>query len=314
MRLPAGRAHPGLGITLLLCAVCCFAGLDTSTRYLGQFLPVLVFFWWRYTFQASVMAVWLAVWPSRQSAGRAVNFRTTQPRFQLLRGLLLLATSAMSFYGLQRMPVPEFTAISMIAPLLVVVLAAWHLHEPVTPLRWALVAGGCIGMLIIVRPGSGVFGWAVAFPLAGALSYAYFQVLTRKLAGHESPYTTHFYTGLVGAAALTPVLVASGVPLATVLQSAAPRTLLVLFGLGLFATAGHLLLILALRVADTASLMPFVYVQIAAAAGLAWWVFGHLPDGWAVLGMAVIAGCGAASVWLNVRQIPAAPAPTSSVG
>jgi drug/metabolite transporter (DMT)-like permease len=312
--LPTGRAHPGLGITLLLCAVCCFAALDTSTRYLGQFLPVLVFFWWRYTFQAGVMAVWLATRRSGAGSGWSASFRTSQPKFQLLRGLLLLATSAMSFYGLQRMPVPEFTAISMIAPLLVVVLAAWHLHEPVSPLRWALVAGGCIGMLIIVRPGSGVFGWAVTFPLTGALSYAYFQVLTRKLAGHESPYTTHFYTGLVGTAALTPVLLASGVPLVQVLQTAAPRTLAVLLALGLLATAGHLLLILALRVANTASLMPFVYVQIAAAAGLAWLVFGHLPDGWAVLGMAVIAACGAASVWLNVRQIPAVPVPTSSAG
>ena len=59
-------------------------------------------------------------------------------------------------------------------------LAAWFLHEPVSPLRWALVCGGFVGALIVIRPGSGLFGWAVLFPLAGAFTYAAFQVLTSK--------------------------------------------------------------------------------------------------------------------------------------
>ena len=85
-------------------------------------------------------------------------------------------------------------------------LAATVLRETVSRLRWALVFGGFAGALVVIRPGSGAFGWVVALPLLGAVAYASFQVLTSRLAGAESPFTTHFWTGLVGTVVLWPVL------------------------------------------------------------------------------------------------------------
>lgn len=297
------RQRPLLGVGLVVLAVSCFATMDSTSRYLGGFMPVLLFFWARYVFQAVTMGVWLGV-----SGGRAA-FRTAQPRFQVVRGLLLAATSAMSFYGVQHMPVPEFTAINMLTPLLVIVLAGWWLHEHVSALRWALVAGGFAGALIVIRPGSGVFGWAVLFPLAGAFTYASFQVLTRRLAGSESPYTTHFYTGLTGTLLLTPVLWASPLPVWATLQATPAWGIGLMLAIGALGTVGHLLLILALGMAPTATLMPFVYVQIAVATVLGWLIFRQVPDGWAFVGMGVIAACGAAGAWLNVRSAPTRPAP-----
>ena len=176
-----------------------FAGMDTGVRLLAGALPVLLMLWLRYAFQAMVMALWLALSPSG-------SFRAAHPRFQLLRGSLLLLTSAMIFIGLRYMPVPELTSISMLAPLLVTLLAAWLLHESVSPLRWLLVGGGLVGALIVIRPGAGIFGWAVLFPLAGAFANAAFQVLTSRMSALDNPYTTHFWTGLVGALLLTPLL------------------------------------------------------------------------------------------------------------
>ncbi|HEX5687163.1 MAG TPA: DMT family transporter [Ideonella sp.] len=282
-------------MTLIALAASCFATMDSSSRYLGGFMPVLLFFWARYGFQATVMAVWLAV----RGGWRA--FATTHPRFQFIRGGLLAATSAMSFYGVQQMPVPEFTAINMLTPLLVIVLAGWWLHEKVSPLRWALVAGGFIGALIVIRPGSGVFGWAVLFPLAGALFYASFQVLTRRLSGSESPYATHFYTGLTGTLILTPFLLASPIPVWATLQVAPAWQIGLMLTIGALGTVGHLFLILALGLAPTATLMPFVYLQIAVATIAGWLIFRQVPDGWAFVGMGVIAACGAAGAWLNMR-------------
>lgn len=289
--------RPLLGVFLIVCMAACFASMDTSIRYLGAFLPVLLILWARYTTQATVMAVWLLARGS---------FRCAHPRFQLLRGALLLATSAMSFFGVQYMPVPEFTAINMLTPVLVTLLAAWLLHEPVSRLRWALVWGGFAGALIVIRPGSGLFGWAVLFPLCGALTYASFQVLTSRLASQESPYTTHFYTGLTGTLLLTPVLLASPIDVGAALAAASPGQWGLLATIGLLGTTGHLLLILALGMAPTATLMPFIYLQIGMAAAIGWLVFRTVPDGWSWAGMAVIAACGATSAWLNLRK-PVSP-------
>jgi drug/metabolite transporter (DMT)-like permease len=229
-----------------------------------------------------------------------------------MRGGLLAATSSMSFYGVQYMPVPEFTAINMLTPLLVIVLAGWFLHERVSPMRWALVVGGFAGALIVTRPGSGVIGWAAIFPLAGAFSYAGFQVLTRRLSGSESPITTHFYTGLVGSLLLTPVLLLSPVPVLATLAAAPAWQIGLMLLIGALGTTGHLFLILALGMAPTAVLMPFIYLQIAVATLLGWLIFHQVPDGWALVGMGVITACGAAGAWLNMRSSKTPPNPVAA--
>ena len=290
------RSHkPALGIGLMVASAACFASLDTTTRYLGALLPVQLMLWSRYAVHAAVMAVWLGL------TGRG-QFRAANLRFQLLRGALLLGSSTLAFHGLQHMPVAEFTAIVMLTPVLVTVLAAGFLHERVSLLRWALVCGGMAGALIVIRPGSGLFGWTVLLPLAAAFSNAAFQVLTSKHGRHESALTTNFYTGLTGTAILTPIVLTSHVDITGLLAAAPAQQLGLLLALGSFGTAGHLLLIMSLGRAGTATLMPFVYTQIAFAALVGWLVFRASPDFWGWTGMAVIAVCGAASAWLNIRE------------
>lgn len=296
MNAVAGAAQrPWLGITLLLGATLCFAAMDNAVRHTGRYLPVLLLLWLRYATQAGVMGLWL----SRQ--GRSA-LRTAHPRFQLARGALLLATSAFSFFAVQHMPVAEFTAINMLTPVLVTLLAAWLLKEQVGPLRWALVLGAFTGALIVMRPGSGLFGWAVLLPLCAACTYASFQFLTAKLAALENPYTTHFYTGLIGALLLLPVLLASPIDIDGQLLHASALTWLLIALIGLLGTGGHLLLILALGCAPASRLVPFMYLQIAHAALFGWLLFGDLPDRWGWIGMAVIAVCGGTTAWLNTRH------------
>jgi drug/metabolite transporter (DMT)-like permease len=140
------------------------------------------------------------------------------------------------------------------------------------------------------------------FPLLMALCYGAFQVLTSRLASLESPYTTHFYTGFSGAVLVTPLLLFHAGDYVAAAQVVPMSRLLLVLGIGAFATTGHLFLIFAFGVAPMATLMPFVYTQIAFALGVSWLVFRHVPDGWAWVGMAVIAACGAVSAWLNARQ------------
>ncbi len=296
--MTAAAPRPGLGIGLVLLMGACFAVSDTLIKYLGGWLPVLFLLWARYAIQAGAMAIWLARRGWR-------GFATAHPRFQWMRGALLLVTSGMSFFGLQLMPVAEFTALGMLTPVVVTMLAAWVLHEPVSRMRWALVCGGFVGALIVIRPGSGVFGWAAIFPLLMALCYGCFQVLTSRLASLESPYTTHFYTGFSGAVLVTPLLLLHAGDYLAAAQAVPTAKLLLVLGIGAFATAGHLCLIFAFGHAPMATLMPFVYTQIAFALAVSYIVFRHVPDGWAWVGMAVIAACGAVSAWLNARQASA---------
>jgi drug/metabolite transporter (DMT)-like permease len=250
--------RPWLAVGLLLAATLCFSTMDNAVRHAGRLMPVLLVLWLRYCTQAVVMGAWLL----RQGMA---GFRTVHPRFQGARGALLLATSAFSFWSVQLMPVAEFTAINMLTPVLTTLLAAWLLKEPVNALRWALVLGAFVGALIVMRPGSGLFGWAALLPLCGAVTYASFQVLTSKLSALESPLTTHFYTGLIGSTLLSAVVLAGPLDVDGALLAATPSTWAWLIGIGLLGTFGHLLLIMALGRAPASRLVPFMYVQIAAA-------------------------------------------------
>ncbi len=228
----------------------------------------------------------------------------------MLRGALLLVTSALSFFGLQHMPVAEFTAIGMLTPLLVTLLAALLLREPCRRCAGLLVAGGFVGALIVVRPGSGLFGWAVLLPLAMAFTYASFQVLTSKPAALEHPLTTHFYTGLVGTL-IAALLLASRSMWAARTARRRRWTGRCCWLVGLAGHLGPPVLILALGMAPTAMLMPFIYTQIAFASCSAGWSSAMCPTAGRWVGMAVIAACGAAAAWLNMREQPpcGSPAP-----
>ncbi|WP_026330204.1 MULTISPECIES: DMT family transporter [Caldimonas] len=287
------RVLSGIGLTVL--AVACFATLDSGVKHLSLVLPMLVVVWFRYAVQAVLMGGWLML------RGGARRFRVQNWRFQVLRGMLLLLTSVLAFYALRVMPLAEFTAVVMLSPIFVTLLAPWVLRERVSALRWALVVVAFSGALLVIRPGSGLFGAAALLPLMLAWSHAFFQLLTSRMSASESPMTTHFYTGAVGAAVLSLALPMQWGEAAQALERIGPAQWGVLAVVALMGTFGHLAFIYGLGRAPAAVLMPFTYAQIAFATLWGWVLFSQAPDAWAVAGMGLIAGSGAASVWLNLR-------------
>lgn len=278
------------GIALVIAAVACFAVLDTTTKFVSASVPILMALWFRYFFQA--VATTMVVLPLR---GLSV-LRTAHPKFQCLRGLLLLLSSLFAFLSLKYMPVAEFTAIGAIVPLLITLLAATTLGEKISVLRWALVIGGFVGTLTIIRPGGENFSWALLLPLCMVATNTGFQVLTSKLAKTEDPITMHLYTGWVGT-----LLAALALPFVWVsLPSWSLWGWLMLMGLA--ATIGHFMLILGYMRAPAATLTPYLYAQIAFAMMGGWMVFSHVPDRWSLAGMLLIAFCGAIGAWLTARE------------
>jgi len=278
------------GIGLVVMAVACFATLDSATKLSTAAVPILMGIWFRYAFQA--VATTMVLLPKYGTA----LLRTAHPRYQFLRGCLLLTSSTLAFFSLSYMPVAEFTSVVLIAPLVITLLAATTLKEQVSPLRWALVAGGFAGTLVILRPGGNVFSWAMLLPVGLVVSNAWFQVLTSRLARTENPLTMHFYTGWIGT-----VIASLAVPFVwTSLPGWSWWLLLCL--MGLMATVGHFILILAYQRAPASTLTPYLYTQIGFAMLGGWLLFSHVPDAVSLVGMAMIAVCGAAGAWLTVRE------------
>jgi drug/metabolite transporter (DMT)-like permease len=288
------------GIALVVAASACFSALDTATKFISLSVPLLMALWFRYAFQA--VATTIVVLPVR---GMSV-WRTLHPKFQVLRGMLLLASSLFAFASLKYMPVGEFTAIVMIAPLAITVLAATVLKEKVSAMRWVLVAGGFAGTLVIIRPGGEAFNWASLLPLGLVASNSWFQVLTSRLARTEDPVTMHLYTGWVGTliASLALPFVWTNLPQWWLWAD--------LLFMGLMGTVGHFMLILAYQRAPAGTLTPYLYAQIAFAMVGGWLVFSHVPDGWSMIGIVMIAICGAGGAWLTVRESRAVTEPAET--
>jgi drug/metabolite transporter (DMT)-like permease len=285
------RSQQGAGVLLIVLAALCFAVLDTTTKYAAALAPVLMLLWFRYLFQA--VATFVLRFPVQGL--RLLN--TANPKFQALRGGLLLITSFCSFFGLQYLPVGEFTAMVMLSPLAATAMAAWILKNHVSRSRWLLMVAGLVGVLLVVRPGGQVFGWALLFPVLLVTAYGWFQVLTSRLSGEENPYTTHFYTGLVGTLVMSPIVVFSWNTAALL----AHWPLFVL--IGFMGTFGHLMLIRAYMRASAPVLTPYLYSQIAFATLAGWLVFNHVPDALAWLGIAVIAASGVGNALLSAREL-----------
>ena len=278
-----------LGIAFVVLAVACFAALDATVKLLGASISVLMVVWFRYTFQALVMAA--VVLPTRGWRSLA----TRQPLLHALRGLLLLAVSTLSFVSVQHMPLGEFTAMIMLTPLVVTLLAAVFLREAVSRLRWLLVWGGFAGALLIIQPTGAALGWFVLVPLLMVLLYAAFQILTSRMARSEDAMTMHCYTGWTGAALMT-------LALPWVWQTIPDlRTLALLCLAGLCGTVGHFLFIQAFARAPASTLAPYMYLQVGFALLLGWLLFAHMPGLWAFVGIGLIVLCGATLAWLTAR-------------
>lgn len=291
-------------IIMIVLTALLFSMMDAGAKILSAWLSFVMVVWSRYTVQAAIMALWL--WRTRGARG----FRTAHPRFQIARGVLLVTVSTLGFYGIRSMPLAEFTAIVMLSPVLVTAVSSWVLKHPVGPLRWLLVLGGFTGTVIVIRPGSGLFGAVVAMPLLAMVGMTAYSLLTSRLAQLlESPFTTQFYTGISGSLALLPLLLAQADTLPGVWRTLAPLHVALLLALGMLSALSHLLMVMAFSRAPAAALMPFTYTQIGFAAVMSWLLFQHAPDFWAWVGMLTIAACGAATAWLNMREAQRAGVP-----
>jgi drug/metabolite transporter (DMT)-like permease len=249
--------------------------MDGLAKFLAGQCSVLQMVCARYVFAVPVILAIArpAAWPGL--------LRCERPSLQAVRALLPLLANVTVIVGVGLMPLADATAISFASPLLVVALSAPLLGERISTDSWIGVACGFAGVLLIVRPGAGAITWAALFPLATALVFALYQIMTRLVSRSDDAVVTLAWTLAVGLALTTPFL-----PVAWQPVKGTGWPLLILSGL-LFG-GGQFLLIRAFALAPAAVLTPFTYAQIVAAVVFGALVFGDLPDLWTTVGTIIV--------------------------
>ncbi len=284
-----GTALRGIGLMVL--ATLFFAILDTTAKFTAAAVPIVMALAVRYLFQAVLSTLFLV-----PVHGRAL-LQVNHPRLQMVRGALLTLTTLLALLALKSMPVGEFAAIVMIAPMLVTVLAGRFLKEKVAGIQWLFVLGGLAGTLLIIRPGGHAgLGWPALSALACMIASTVFQLLSSHLGRLENPSTTHFWSVWFGA-----LLGAAVLPWSWAQVDSAWLWAMMLL-MGAAGAAGHFVLAQAYRHAPASALMPYMYCSIGFAVLAGRVVFGHVPDLWAWAGISLIVGCGITSAWWTARK------------
>ncbi|MCT4371105.1 DMT family transporter [Yangia mangrovi] len=258
----------------------CFFGLtDMLAKLLTEHLPLMQVVWFRQS------GLFLGVVTLLALRGSHV-LRTPHPLLQVMRGVIALGSAACFIMALRHVGLADATAVTFTAPFLVTIFGALLLKEPVGPRRWAAVVTGFIGMLVVIRPGMGVFHPAIGFAFVSAVCFAARQLLSRYLSGADSIATTVSYTSL------TSFLLCS-IPLAVVWQTPESGWVLLLcLMIAAAAGLGEFLLIRGLDLGQAVVMAPVQYTMIIWSTLYGFLVFADLPDAWTFVGCGIIIASG----------------------
>jgi drug/metabolite transporter (DMT)-like permease len=275
-----------LGILLMLMASVVFALQDGISRHLASeynvYMIVMIRYWF---FAAFVIAV-----ARRKAGGIAVAARTDQPGVQIFRGLLLSLEVCVMIGAFTLLGLVESHAVFACYPLIVAALSGPVLGERVGWRRWAAIAVGFVGVMIILRPGYDVFDPAAFVPLAAATMFALYALTTRYASRRDSTATSFFWTGTVGAIAMTFIGLWFWEPMTPVDWGWMAL-------LCVTAALGHWCLIRCYEVAEASAVQPFAYFQLAFAAAVGIAVFGETLRANVALGVVIIVTAGLFTFW-----------------
>lgn len=281
------------GMILMAAAMLLLPAMDAIGKYLSDSISPGQVTWARFAFQTVftiplVLALqgWRGLLPNRLWGNMA-------------RGVLIALGSLLFFTTVKYMPLADAISIFFVEPLILTILSAVLLGETVGWRRRAAVVVGLVGALIVIQPSYDIFGPISLLPLATAICFAFYMLLNRALAPHDTPLTMQFSAGFSGTLVMTLALsfgVSAGI------ENLSPTTpTLHEWGLmaliGALATGGHLMVVQAFKRAQASLLAPFQYLEIVSATILGYLLFGDFPGLLKWLGIAIIIGSGLYVFW-----------------
>lgn len=289
--------RPLFGILCLVTAGFVFSFFNAIVKHLSAEMPVMEVAWGRYVFHL-VFAIFYAGVAARFEPVAAVlpgakswlhpwreMLRARKPGLQFLRSLLMLATTLLFFLAVSYIDLASATAVAFVEPLVITILSHFLLKERVGVRRWAAVAVGFVGVLIVIRPGFGMVSLAILLPVLSASTGATYNVLTRIAARYDGNATSLFYAALVGCLTLSCFM-------PFLWQAPTLTQWLLLAALGLCGGFAHTLVIRAFTYASASVIAPFIYLQLLWATAIGYGWFDMLPAVTTWIGGAVIIATG----------------------
>lgn len=296
---------PYLGILLML-GFCVVAPMgDAVAKLLGGRVPIGQLLLLRFLVQAILLLP--LVW------GMSLSWRMTPRLFclTLLRTLLHILGIGMMFQALIYLPLADAVAIAFVLPFIMLLLGYWVLGEQVGRRRLIACGVGFVGTLMVVQPAFENVGWPALLPIGVAINFAFFMLVTRKLAKDTDPVSLQAVSGVMAVVLLAPVMLIVPESASKALAWSWPETRIwgLLLVLGVFGTLAHLLMTYSLRFAPSATVAPMQYLEIPFATLIGWALFSDLPNALASLGICVTV---AAGLYIMVRERQASLAQTTA--
>lgn len=285
--------RPLIGIALML-LFCLLAPLaDATAKLIGEQIALLGLVTLRFAAQTVILMP--IVW----ATGRRIRLPRRALTLSLYRTVLHIAGIAAMFLALRYLPLAEAVAIAYVMPFILLLLAWLFLKEEVGARRLAACVVGFLGTLMVVQPSFAAFGAPALLPLAVAVIFALFMLVTRQLAKLADPIELQAVNRLIALCLLLPAVALSAwlaaAPALPPLSQ--PQLWALMATLGVLGTLSHLVMTWALRFAPSATLAPVQYIEIPFATLIGLAIFGDFPNRLALAGIAVTMSAGLYIVW-----------------
>lgn len=268
------------GVAMVIASAAIWPFMDAVARHLGENgVPATQIAWGRYVLNAIVLLPFVFA----RGGGRAVL-----PRWEplhIVRVTIPAVIAVIFFVGLRYLPFASASALLFTNPLFITAFSAIFLRERVGALRWAIVAVGFAGVLLVLRPGVEAFRPGALLPIVTAIGFAAWAVMNRKLAGDTPAIATTLHSSIIAAVVLAPAAFFRWRPFEAVLVG----------WLAVMAIIGGTavwLVTAAYERAEASVLAPFHYVELIAAVTIGLAIFHETPDAAAIAGIALILASG----------------------
>lgn len=280
MNPPAGASeNPFKGIVCMVAGGALITLSDAIMKLFAGRIPAGEILFIRNSFTLVVIAA-VAL-----KIGSMLLLRPKNIRGQAMRAACLIASAFLFVAGIAHTPLANAIAITFTGPLIITALAVPMLGEQVGWRRWAAVAVGFIGVLVVIRPGSDAFTWGSVLILIGAATGAVRDIITRRLCATE----TSLSILLVSSAALALAGLATA-PFGW--KPVSPSDVGLLAVSGVLVASAHYLMIEAFRLAEAAVVAPFKYTNVIWAVLFGYLIWDHVPDRWTFAGAAILVASG----------------------
>jgi len=280
------KQNERLGILLMIITTIVFASQDGLSKYLATeynvYMVVMIRYWF---FAAFVISM-----SSRRTGGIKRVAKTKSPILQIFRSVILVAEMCITILAFTLLGLAETHAIFASYPLIIAMLSGPILGEYVGWRRWLAISVGFIGILIILNPGNGIFSPYALVPLAGAILFAIYGLLTRYVGQYDDSSTSFYWTGVVGSIAMTVI----GLNFWDPVSRSDWSVMLLLSASGVI---GHYLLIKCYEVAEASAIQPFAYLQLIWASMIGIIIFGEQITTNVLIGACIIVGAGLFTLW-----------------